>query len=458
MFQLLLILSTLFLFNCDTRLDPIDKIPKNRAFQSVEDVKMAYLNCFRTAATQFSEWSSILTDDVRVSTANANSKITYFTWQYTAADEFRWYGSYRTIDDINRTLQAAEEMSDKKPSASAELKGLMAQLHGLRAYAYWNLLNGFSRVQQPQSLGVPLKAEKHIDIFEMPPRVRVREVLDFIETDMRIAERGIPANVPIDEFNRDGLTALEARMALETGDFKRAIAKASELISRYPLAGRNEFPEVWTDRSKAGVIMKRTYTEGESKIGCYWQTIDGNINFNPSVALLARYADDDIRKQVYFHIVGTEKEEDINQNQIAKYPGKSDELEYLNDMKLVRVAEMYFIRAEALAKSGNWTAAAQDVNAIRQTRMEHPADLHFSSQKDAIEKILEAKRKEMCYEGTRWFDLKRNGLPVTRGEKDRFAQGESTLPADDYHWLFPVPQGEIHVNDNIDQGDQNPGY
>ena len=273
-----------------------------------------------------------------------------------------------------------------------------------------------------------------------------------------IAAQGMPAEVPIDEFNRGALTAFEARIALETGDFDSAIAKASELINRYPLANKSEFPKVWMDQSNTGVIMKKTYTENYSRIGNNWQQYSpkgDQINFNPSVELLKLYTDDDIRKQVYFHIVGMEAAADINKNQIVKYPGKSPELKYLSDAKLVRVAELYFIRAEAYAKSGNLTEAARDVNAIRQARMDHPTDWHFSSQKQAIEKILEEKRREMCYEGTRWFDLKRNGLPITRGEKDRFKQGKPVLPADDYHWLFPIPQSEIFANDNMQQ---NPGY
>ena len=460
LFLWLLIPLTMCFYHCDTRLNPIDQVPKERGFQSAQDVRLAYLNCFRTGVNQFLGTTSYLTDNTRVCVNTLGNGITLFTWQYTAHDGFGWSNRYRAIDDINRTLQAAAKLLDSDPSESAELKALIAQLHGIRAYAYWDLLNRFSRIQQPQSLGVALKTEKHIDIFETPPRASVQEVLDFIQADIAIAAQGMPANVPIDEFNRGALTALEARIALETGDFDAAIAKAGELIDRYPLANRTEFSQVWMDQSNTGVIMKKTYTENYGKIGNTWQQHEpkgDQINFNPSVELLKLYTDDDIRKDVYFKIVGLEKQADINKNQIVKYPGKSPELKYLSDAKLVRVAEMYFIRAEAQAKNGDWGGAAQDVNAIRQARMENPTDWDFSSlsQKQAIEKILEEKRREMCYEGTRWFDLKRNGLPITRGEQDRFKQGKPVLPAHDYRWLFPIPQSEIFANDNMKQ---NPGY
>lgn len=456
-FQGLLIVFTLFFYHCDTDLVPIDSIPKERAFQSAEDVRKVYLDAFTAAITSFFGTTSYLTDNTRVAPHNNGGGIISFTWQYTANSGFGW-GRYGAVDKINRALQAAAKLLDSDPSESAELKALIAQLHGIRAYAYWDLLNRFSRIQQPQSLGVALKTEKHIDIFETPPRATVQEVLDLIQADIQIAARDMPARVPTDEFNRGALTALEARIALETGDFTGAIAKASALISQYPLADQSEFPKVWTDQSNKGVIMKQTYMAGAGKIGEDWQEDAGDealIKFNPSVELLKLYTDDDIRKQVYFKIVGMEKAADINKNQIMKYPGKSPDLKYLSDAKLVRVAEMYFIRAEAYAKSGSLTEAARDVNAIRQARMQNPEDWHFSSQKQAIEKILEEKRREMCYEGTRWFDLKRNGLPITRGEKDRFKQGKPVLPANDYHWLFPIPQSEIFANDNMKQ---NPGY
>lgn len=457
-FPWFLVLLSLFFNHCNTDLAPIDSIPKSRAFQSAADVKKATLNAFAVAIGEFFGTTSILTDNTRVGPRNRGGGLFSFTWQYTADNDYGWAHKYRGIDDINRTLQAAIGMLGRDPSESAQLNALIAQLHGLRAYAYWNLLNRFSRVQKPQSLGVALKTEKHIDIFETPPRATVQEVLDLIEADIAIAEQGMPAKVPIDEFNRGALTALEARIGLETEDFKRAIAKSSELIAAYPLADKSDFPKVWTDQSNVGVIMKQTYMESAGRIGENWQEPAGDktlIQFNPSVELLRLYTDDDIRKRVYFKIVGLDKEADINKNQIMKYPGKSPELKYLSDAKLVRVAELYFIRAEAYAKAGDLAGAAQDVNAIRQARMEHPVESHFSSKEEAIEKILEEKRREMCYEGTQWFDLKRNGMPVTRDKADQFKQGKPTLPADDYHWLFPIPQSEIFANDNMQQ---NPGY
>ena len=78
-------------------------------------------------------------------------------------------------------------------------------------------------------------------------------------------------------------------------------------------------------------------------------------------------------------------------------------------------------------------------------------ELDESLEGDAlIEAILEQKQKEFAGEGVRIFDLKRIGKPLKR--MTNFGAGvSSTVSADDYRWLFPIPQSEYKYNDKITQ-------
>ena len=78
-------------------------------------------------------------------------------------------------------------------------------------------------------------------------------------------------------------------------------------------------------------------------------------------------------------------------------------------------------------------------------------ELDDSLEGDAlIEAILEQKQKEFAGEGVRIFDLKRLGRPLKR--MTNFGAGvSSTVSADDYRWLFPIPQSEYKYNDKITQ-------
>jgi hypothetical protein len=63
--------------------------------------------------------------------------------------------------------------------------------------------------------------------------------------------------------------------------------------------------------------------------------------------------------------------------------------------------------------------------------------------------------KELCYEGHRFWDLKRRSLPVARLAADAPTTNATTLPANDYRFLLPIPNTELQANKLLVQ---NPGY
>lgn len=440
--------------NCDTNLKPIDLIPESRAFESANDVYAAYRIAFRNAPSLIAI-TSYATDNVHLpSTNNGEGALTY-QWAYNPdKDVAAWASLYNGIDNINRSLEGAQKLLNKGAATPSQLDSIRGQLYGLRAYYYWALLKRFSNPQKPDSPGVPLKTEQKIDIFEKPARAPVQKVLHFIASDVSRADSLMKEGGPITLFNKSALTALKARIALWTGEFSQAVSQTSKLIAQYPLATGEEFKKVWTDLSHTGVIMKKSMVkaDGTSLIGRTWAFRNGTLLFNPSSGLLSLYSDDDIRKKTYFKI-DSEKPE---KNEIIKYKGSSAKGLLRKDVKMIRVAEMYFIRAEAQAQLDQLEKAADDLNHIRKARLKPYSAISFSSKTEALEKILESRRREMCFEGQRWYDLKRNHLPIKRAEKDcPTSSGGCTLPPDDPHWLFPIPQAEIFANPNVTQ---NPGY
>ena len=72
------------------------------------------------------------------------------------------------------------------------------------------------------------------------------------------------------------------------------------------------------------------------------------------------------------------------------------------------------------------------------------------SQEEMIEAVLAQKQKEFAGEGVRIFDLKRHGKPLKRMSAFGTSQA-SMIAADDYRWLFPIPQSEYKYNDKITQ-------
>ena len=149
---------------------------------------------------------------------------------------------------------------------------------------------------------------------------------------------------------------------------------------------------------------------------------------------------------------------------INKYVGKAGS-HTSNDLKLFRLSEIYFIKAECRAKASAFAAAANWIRQVRQARSYTGGTVPmpvYANSTEAYADILLERRKELCFEGHRYLDLKRIGADAGVTGTDRFAQdavnSSATNPVNinlgDYRFTLPIPQAEINVN--VMQ--QNPGY
>jgi hypothetical protein len=150
---------------------------------------------------------------------------------------------------------------------------------------------------------------------------------------------------------------------------------------------------------------------------------------------------------------------------IDKYPGKTGS-HTSNDVKVFRVSEMHFIKAECRARANDFTGAANQIRLVRQERNYIvggvvPASV-YGNATAAYADILLERRKELSFEGHRYIDLKRLGADAGVTGTDRYAQdavnSSATSPSNillgDYRFTLPIPQAELNVNPLT----QNPGY
>ena len=114
-----------------------------------------------------------------------------------------------------------------------------------------------------------------------------------------------------------------------------------------------------------------------------------------------------------------------------------------SNVKIIRLVEMYLIRAEANAQLGSsmGDSPLNDINFVRAR-----ADLAPLESVD-LDAITHERRVELAHEGHRIHDVRRLKLSV-------FLDTEE-FPYNDNRLLFPIPQREINVNRNLTQ---NSGY
>jgi hypothetical protein len=118
---------------------------------------------------------------------------------------------------------------------------------------------------------------------------------------------------------------------------------------------------------------------------------------------------------------------------------------------VLRLGELFLIRAEARAQQNNLQSALSDLNVIRK-RAGLP-NVNVNGKDSLLLSILHERQVELFAEwGHRWFDLKRTGnidriMNLVTPQKGGIWKTTSRL--------FPLPEGDIEKNNNLNQ---NPGY
>jgi hypothetical protein len=119
------------------------------------------------------------------------------------------------------------------------------------------------------------------------------------------------------------------------------------------------------------------------------------------------------------------------------------------------VDEIYMIRAEANARLGKATEALSDLNNLLVTRWKPGTytQITASSMDTAIALILQERRKELCFRGLRWSDLRRLNKDTKYAVTLTRHLGSQTfvLSPNDNRYIFQIPQLETDYNPAIIQ-------
>ncbi len=239
--------------------------------------------------------------------------------------------------------------------------------------------------------------------------------------------------------SRYAAQALLARVYLYKKDYASAITAATDVIDNGGYTLLSNYSDIFSGEETAESIFEVDFTAlDRNRIAEYNfpLTLNGRREVEPATDLLNSYNASDERLYASVAYAGT-----------LPYAIKYDDLSTGSDNFIVlRLAEMYLIRAEARAMlSGPADLIRADINAIRNRA--NLADITTNTYPELISMIESERRLELAFEGHRWFDLVRTGRAV-----DVLVNVTNTNQT-----LFPIPLSEILSNTNPGMT-QNPGY
>lgn len=458
---------------------PIDQIPAQNAIQNMNDVQTALNGVYGTWLGRRPAYlSSFMTDEIRLGTGTEYRNVgnILFNWQHVSdSQDWRdgenggcWTNMYQVIDRANRLLELMQPVVPANPTETALKAQIQGELLALRGMAHLELLRWYSATPEysPTALGVVLMTEyaKAPGSFR-PARNTQQEVVTQITQDLTDARGLIPAGfTDIGRITRNAVIGAQARLALHIKDWQGVIDRTTEVIAAQPITSLANYPAIWTTRTLANnqsteVIWKLNVALANlgANIGALWQDVGtAAVQASPAVKLLNSYAAGDVRFSTFFRVPPT-----TSRNLIAKYgfvlgaPAPNGE-NFQYDIKMMRTSEMLLARAEAHAERDNIAQANADLSALRTQRITGYTHTNITTKAALISAIMDERYRELCYEGHRYFDLKRRSLPITRDLSD-VANNTAiqTLNVSDPKYLLPIPQVEILANPNCQQ---NPGY
>jgi len=361
-----------------------------------------------------------------------------------------WNLSYLSVNQSNMIILNVPDVAD--PTFSVENKNnLVGQARFVRALIYFKLSQMFGKQlkQDPtgNSLSVPLVTEPFQGSVNMPARATLNEVYTLIEEDLLFAQGAI-TNTLKSKATSASATALLARLYLYQERWSEAANSATTVINTpgISLAANYAF---YNNSSTEHIFQVQNipgdpgFNESFSKL--YSPTAFGGRGDAPfSANLITAFETEpsDLRYALKRSGVDASNRTSLF---TTKYPnGQAN----TDDPNILRVSEMYLIRAEAnfINNSAIGTSPVSDLN---QTRVR--ANLLPLLVITSINDILIERRKEFCFEGLRRMDLLRNNLPLRSSTMVDFDRSQPN--ADKV--VFPIPQRERDNNPNLVQ---NSGY
>lgn len=396
----------------------------------------------------------VMADDVKQN-AQANRVVDYAEHVQSVTDgsaSSLWTGMYRAVNASNNIINSD---IDVVADSEDEKDHIIGEAYALRALVFFDMVRFFAHhytyTADASHPGIPLVLD--FDPLSKPARNTVKEVYDQVISDMTTAISMMKSESRSGNSNTLSSTSVKAllsRVYLYKEDWANAEAMATEVIgSGYSLVTNANYFSLWTTDNSSESIFEISMTEsdnrgGNSIAGLYIK--EGYGDYLPSSDVVSLYAAGDAR-------LSTFKEDDLLVGEFAPYRvDKYPDVNGFDNTKVIRLAEMYLIRAEARAEIGtNVLGAQQDLDQVKQRALPTAAVTTAIGQtlKDAI--FLE-RRLELAFEGQRLWDLMRKKMDIVRTD---CTSNTCLIPYASDTVILPIPQNETDVNDIIEQ---NLGY
>ncbi len=385
-----------------------------------------------------------------------------------------WALAYKGISNANFALDGIP----KVPLAPSRRDQLLGEARFLRGMLYFDLVRWFGDVPLLLSLNEDLK----------PARTPAADVYRQVVEDLRFAQDHLPVSYPpndgLGRATSGAAAGLLAKVYLQVGEWQSCIDQCDRVINSGRYGLYPDFAEAFRIPNENGLetLFGIGFGTANNSIS-FWEVGQFNVRLLPrqlsgaipgvnaqgwQVAtqdLYDSFDPQDRRREVTLltRIENQDGTVTTVEPHIQKYWDRIHEPQAGNtdhDFPYLRYSDILLVKAEAINERNNGpdAEAYEAINQVRRRArfdgtQERPIlpDLSGLSYDAFKEALLLERRHEFTAEGQRWFDLVRFGKLATR-----VPVAKPGVQPEPYHRLFPIPQNEIDLNQNLLP--QNEGY
>lgn len=390
---------------------------------------------------------------------------------------------WRQFYHIISTVNSAIGVLNAGEGTSAEIDAMLGQALALRGWAYYWLINMWQQPYEvdPDAPGVPIYVENVEEC--VLGRASVKDVYARIDADLsKACELLKGKEVGKAAINEYAAAGIYANALMFQGRYSEAAEQAEYATKGGTLATRDGLMSGFNSLSMSEVLWGYAVTEE-------WNLVYASFmsHMNPYVdgyacpgyfiklgatALVDKIDENDLRKawfgynEAYNWDAKNEKERfdfsAITEMGFADYVSNKFRCpdSFMFDLIYMRVAEMYFVAAEAHYLNHDETNARKALTDVMSTRIPEYSAASLSGQA-LYDEICFQKRVETWGEGVRLFDAKRRNETIDRSKSKNFNSALATddaitYSARDYRMIYKIPTVELENNEYIDSSEQNP--
>jgi len=460
-FYISLLIGVTLLFTSCKKYLGVD--PDNRMrLTTLEDYKDLISGNYPEARHLFLE---LYTDNFRYyhypdyNNANINSWLMpFYLWsdEYiqnnAVTPEAAWRHYYHVIYNMNVALEGLDE-------AEGNDEGLRNSLRGeallVRSYCHFMLVNIFGKHYDSTSaaadLGVTYITETERENIVHYTRESVAAVYEKAERDA-LEGLALLNDTYVDKsqfhFTKASAHAYLARFYLFKGNFDKALEHALTVLE-YNSSIRDLIDDHQHFEASFRVFADEYFSTSKPNILLMKRTLEWNSFYLSGFyanEFRATFATNDYRGKIYTRTGG-----DIHPNYYArKFRSLRTGGQQYSDIPLFSVEEAMVTAMEAAIRKDNPEPeiAIDLLNQLLVRRLQPFTALKesdFADIDELLERIIDERRREFAYEGLRWFDIKRFGIPVTHYT----LSGDITLAPDDPRRVVQIPLSEYTANPEI---------